>query len=253
MEDQEQDNRIDVITVDVPLFIRLLEFAREDSTDDMQLHSVAEKLIEMCQDGDIMTMEQYDEIVDSKDQVDTSNMNAVEDDMQEQNKNMNTINEQRWMKLAGIITEEFAPKFKVGDIVLVKVKGQLEDKPREIQSHNGKFYGVSGHNKKFDGSYSYEGGMEVAEDDIQLAGGVTENEVKEATEASAWLVYEKDNHPLVLRFASADRAKAKKIEMEERDDNAVFGSLVFTSLESLGSYLEKEYNITNVEPYRYLK
>jgi len=82
---------------------------------------------------------------------------------------MNIINEQRWMKLAGIITEEFAPKFKVGDIVLVKVKGQLEDKPREIQSLNGKFYGVSGHNKKFDGSYSYEGGMEVAEDDIQLA------------------------------------------------------------------------------------
>ena len=182
MEDQEQqDNRIDVITVDVPLFIRLLEFAREDSTDDMQLHDVAERLIKLCQDGDIMTMEQYDEIVDSKDKVDTSNMNAVEDDMQEQNKNMNAINEQRWLKLAGIINE---------------------------------------------------------------------NEVKEATEASAWLVYEKDNHPLVLRFASADRAEAKKIEMEERDDNAVFGSLVFTSLESLGSYLEKEYNITNVEKYR---
>ena len=32
-------------------------------------------------------------------------MNAVEDDMQEQNK-MNEIDEQRWMKLAGIITEE---------------------------------------------------------------------------------------------------------------------------------------------------
>jgi hypothetical protein len=170
MEDQEQENQIDVITVDVPLFIRLLEFAREDSTDDMQLHEVASKLVELCADGDIMTMEQYDEIVDSKEnEADTSNMNAVEDDMQEQNKNMNTINEERWLKLAGIVTEEFAPKFKVGDIVLVKVKGQLEDKPREIQSLNGKFYGVSGHDKKFDGSYSYEGGMEVAEDDIQLA------------------------------------------------------------------------------------
>ena len=107
MEDQEQNNQIDVITVDVPLFIRLLEFAREDATDDMKLHDVAEKLIKLCQDGDIMTMEQYDEIVGSENQVDTSNMNAVEDDMQEkQNKNMNTINEQRWMKLAGIINEE---------------------------------------------------------------------------------------------------------------------------------------------------
>ena len=118
MEDQNQQNPEDVITVDVPLFIRLLEFAREDSTDDMQLHSVAEKLIEMCQDGDIMTMEQYDEIVNSKDQVDTSNMNAVEDDMQEQSKNMNAINEERWLKLAGIINEE-SGNFSIGDYVYV--------------------------------------------------------------------------------------------------------------------------------------
>jgi hypothetical protein len=107
MQDQEQEeNKMDVITVDVPLFIRLLEFAREDATDDMMLHDVAEKLIEMCADGDIMQMEQYDEIVGSKEQVDTSGMNAVEDNMHPQNKDMDTINEQRWMKLAGIITEE---------------------------------------------------------------------------------------------------------------------------------------------------
>jgi hypothetical protein len=106
MEGQEQEeNKMDIITVDVPLFIRLLEFAREDATDDMMLHDVAEKLIEMCADGDIMQMEQYDEIVGSKEQVDTSGMNAVEDNMHPQNKDMNTINEQRWMKLAGIITE----------------------------------------------------------------------------------------------------------------------------------------------------
>jgi len=104
MEDQEQEeNKMDVITVDVPLFIRLLEFAREDATDDMKLHDVAEKLIEMCADGDIMTMEQYDEIVGSQENgADTSGMNAVEDNMHDQNKDMNTINEQRWLKLAGI-------------------------------------------------------------------------------------------------------------------------------------------------------
>lgn len=98
MEDQEQEeNKMDVITVDVPLFIRLLEFAREDATDDLKLHDIAEKLIKLCQDGDIMTMEQYDEIVDSKDQVDTSNMNAVEDSMKPMNET-----EYRWNKIAGI-------------------------------------------------------------------------------------------------------------------------------------------------------
>ena len=99
MEDQEQEeNKMDVITVDVPLFIRLLEFAREDATDDMKLHDVAEKLIELCADGDIMTMEQYDEIVGSKeDKAATSGMNAVEDSM----KPMSEA-EYRWYKIAGI-------------------------------------------------------------------------------------------------------------------------------------------------------
>jgi hypothetical protein len=99
MEDQEQEeNKMDVITVDVPLFIRLLEFAREDATDDMMLHDVAEKLIEMCADGDIMTMDQYDEIVDTKENKNaTSGMNAVEDSMEP----MSEI-EYRWNKIAGI-------------------------------------------------------------------------------------------------------------------------------------------------------
>ena len=102
MEDQEQEeNKMDVITVDVPLFIRLLEFAREDATDDMMLHDVAEKLIEMCADGDIMTMEQYDDIVGSTEQVDTSGMNAVEDDMQEKQNEISEA-EYRWYKIAGI-------------------------------------------------------------------------------------------------------------------------------------------------------
>jgi hypothetical protein len=144
MEDQEQNNQIDVITVDVPLFIRLLEFAREDATDDMKLHDVAEKLIKLCQDGDIMTMEQYDEIVGSENQVDTSNMNAVEDDMQEkQNKDMNTINEQRWMKLAGINEDESVvptiAKAELTDIPAMKGIGQTI----KLTLSNGKIQHIS--------------------------------------------------------------------------------------------------------------
>ena len=99
MENQEQEeNKMDVISVDVPLFIRLLEFAREDSTDDMQLHDIAEKLIEMCADGDIAQMDQYDEIVGTKeDKAATSGMNAVEDKMEPMSEA-----EYRWYKIAGI-------------------------------------------------------------------------------------------------------------------------------------------------------
>jgi hypothetical protein len=38
-------NQRDTITVDVPLFIRLLEYAREDAQTDMDLHNVSENAI----------------------------------------------------------------------------------------------------------------------------------------------------------------------------------------------------------------
>jgi hypothetical protein len=37
-------NPRDIITVDVPLFIRLLEYAREDAQTDMDLHDVTDNI-----------------------------------------------------------------------------------------------------------------------------------------------------------------------------------------------------------------
>jgi hypothetical protein len=59
----EQFNPSDKITVDVPLFIRLLEYAREDAKTDMDLHNVAENIIALSETGKTLTMAQYDEIV----------------------------------------------------------------------------------------------------------------------------------------------------------------------------------------------
>ena len=59
----EQFNPADKITVDVPLFIRLLEYAREDAKTDMDLHNVAENAIKLSETGKTLTMAQYDEIV----------------------------------------------------------------------------------------------------------------------------------------------------------------------------------------------
>jgi len=58
-----QFNPADKITVDVPLFIRLLEYAREDAKTDMDLHNVAENAIALSETGKTLTMAQYDEIV----------------------------------------------------------------------------------------------------------------------------------------------------------------------------------------------
>ena len=58
-------NPRDTITVDVPLFIRLLEYAREDASTDMDLHDVAENIIRLSETGKILSMNDYDSIVGS--------------------------------------------------------------------------------------------------------------------------------------------------------------------------------------------
>jgi hypothetical protein len=59
-------NPRDIITVDVPLFIRLLEYAREDAQTDMDLHDVAENIISLATSGKTLTMDDYSSIVGSQ-------------------------------------------------------------------------------------------------------------------------------------------------------------------------------------------
>ena len=63
-------NPRDIITVDVPLFIRLLEYAREDAQTDMDLHDVAEKIISLAASGKTLTMDDYSSIVGTPEEVD---------------------------------------------------------------------------------------------------------------------------------------------------------------------------------------
>jgi hypothetical protein len=56
-------NPRDIITVDVPLFIRLLEYAREDAQTDMDLHNVADNIIDLSEEGEVLTMDDYNAIV----------------------------------------------------------------------------------------------------------------------------------------------------------------------------------------------
>ena len=62
IKDKEK-NPEDVIMMDVPLLIRILEYAREDAKTDMDLHFVAENLIELCKKGVTLTMDDYDTII----------------------------------------------------------------------------------------------------------------------------------------------------------------------------------------------
>jgi hypothetical protein len=66
---KEETNPTDIISVDVPLFIRLLEYAREDAKTDMDLHDVAENIIKLSAEGEPLTMANYDAIVGTQEEV----------------------------------------------------------------------------------------------------------------------------------------------------------------------------------------
>jgi hypothetical protein len=59
-------NKIDSITMDVPLFIRMLEYAKEDAKTDMDLHSATERALELSKGGDMLDMSKYSHIVNQK-------------------------------------------------------------------------------------------------------------------------------------------------------------------------------------------
>jgi|GEM_PF-6466102 hypothetical protein len=64
MDNTITKNSVDTIYMDVPLFIRMLEYAKEDAKDDMDLHKVTERILNM--QGKRLTMEDYADIVEVK-------------------------------------------------------------------------------------------------------------------------------------------------------------------------------------------
>jgi len=63
MNEAKEEDAVDTITMDVPLFIRMLEYAREDASQDIDLHDVTEKANKLGKERGILSMEDYEEIV----------------------------------------------------------------------------------------------------------------------------------------------------------------------------------------------
>ena len=65
---KEEVDEADTVTMDIPLLIRVLEYAREDAKTDMDLHKVVENLINMRGEG-TLSMEMYNKIVAIKEEI----------------------------------------------------------------------------------------------------------------------------------------------------------------------------------------
>jgi len=59
----ESQNPIDSVTLDIPLLIRLLEYAREDAKDDMDLQSETERMSMLTKSSETLSMSDYSHIV----------------------------------------------------------------------------------------------------------------------------------------------------------------------------------------------
>ena len=60
---EEEEDPTDIIAMDVPLFIRMLEWAREDAETDMDLHNATERAIEAVKLRGLLSMEDYNDII----------------------------------------------------------------------------------------------------------------------------------------------------------------------------------------------
>ena len=63
VEPLEETNATDTVKMDVPLLLRVMEFAKEDAKTDMDLHKVTEKLVELGKTGQTLTMQDYEQAV----------------------------------------------------------------------------------------------------------------------------------------------------------------------------------------------
>lgn len=67
-EAEEQTGAVesDSITMCIPLFIRVLEYVREEVKDDVEIHTLTEKAVELMKHKEVLTMEEYENLIIDK-------------------------------------------------------------------------------------------------------------------------------------------------------------------------------------------
>jgi len=70
MNEAQEEDKVDTITMDIPLFLRMLEYSREDAQKDLDLHDVTEKANKLGKERGILSMEDYNEIVGAAEEID---------------------------------------------------------------------------------------------------------------------------------------------------------------------------------------
>jgi len=74
VNEAKEEDKVDTITMDVPLFLRMLEYSREDAEQDLDLHDVTEKANVLGKEKGILSMDDYTEIVGAAEEINEVNL-----------------------------------------------------------------------------------------------------------------------------------------------------------------------------------
>jgi hypothetical protein len=77
LSEAKEEDKVDTITMDIPLFLRMLEYSREDASQDIDLHDVTEKAISLGKERGILQMDDYDEIIGTAEEIDEAELNEA--------------------------------------------------------------------------------------------------------------------------------------------------------------------------------
>jgi hypothetical protein len=135
----------DIVQLDVPLFIRLLELSREDIKQDADIHDVAQAVIAMSANGPV-TMADYDKIVGfMKKQGEPAEEEFAPDDIRRFRQIVDLADQGEQTEYSNTPKEEYAGL----DAVTTKAGGgmQAPKDPADIRGEHpslypGKVYGV---------------------------------------------------------------------------------------------------------------
>ena len=114
---------IDTISMDIPLFLRMLEYAKEDAQEDVDLHDVTQRATELSKTKPFLSMEDYNEIVAAPQEIDEV-IKGFED----------RISAETFSKLKGETISYFGNTYKVIDSDKFIIT--LEDEDGNIKTVN---------------------------------------------------------------------------------------------------------------------
>jgi len=63
MGEATKEDPTDIIAMDVPLFLRMLEWAKEEAAEDVDLHEVTERAIEAVKLRGLLSMDDYNDLI----------------------------------------------------------------------------------------------------------------------------------------------------------------------------------------------